>query len=128
MPEVDDAVIDAKAAAFADAIAHAEGYFVPGSLPFRTNNPGDMELGDRGNGVLKGKTVYATAEDGFAALRRECTAILTGASVVYSVNWTFLEVANKWTGNDDPDAWCNEVCSRLKTVFPSTTIREYVLQ
>jgi len=109
----------------AHAIALAEGYFVAGSLPNRINNPGDMKLGDRGHGTEHDKTIYLTADDGWAALGRECTAILTGASHVYFVSWNFLQVADKWTGSDNSGAWCRIVCDNLN-VDPTTTLVEWV--
>ena len=40
---------------FARAIAKAEGFGLPGALPTRANNPGDMMLGDRGWGNGSGE-------------------------------------------------------------------------
>lgn len=117
--------INDLAAKFAYAIAVAEGYFANGSLPGRINNPGDMKLGDRGHGVEQEKTIYATANDGWAALRRECLAILVGASHIYSVHWNMLQVAEKWTGNDRPGAWCKIVCEKMN-IDPATTLASLV--
>jgi hypothetical protein len=107
------------------AIAIAEGYFATDSLPSRINNPGDLELGDKGHGVEAGKTVYATAEDGWAALKRECKMILTGTSRVYNVSDTMEQMAHKWTGGDNPGAWCKIVMEKLG-VDPMTTIADWI--
>lgn len=130
-----DNVISIKAQRLAVAIARAEGFFVDGSLPQRTNNPGDMELGNRGWGVVNLKTVYGKADwnadiddrtDGCSALRRECEAILTGASAMYSVNDTFDQLADRWTGGDSVTSWLNTVTQHLG-VPASMTLREYVV-
>jgi hypothetical protein len=127
-------IIDELAVKLAYAIALAEGFFMQGSLPARTFNPGDMKLGDRGWGQVDGKTVYSKADpaaslddrtDGWSALKRECIAMLTGASLVYSVNNTFIEVAITWTGGDDPGAWCKIVSAKLN-VDPTMTLAEWV--
>jgi hypothetical protein len=130
-----DAVINAKAQELAVAIARAEGFFVAGSLPQRSNNPGDMELGNNGWGLIDAKTVYGKADwnadlddktDGCSALRRECAAILTGASAVYNMNDTFVILADKWTGGDSPETWLSAVIDHLG-VLATMTLREYVL-
>jgi hypothetical protein len=129
-----NSMINVLAEDMADAIAIAEGFFVEGSLPARTFNPGDMKLGDRGWGEVDGKTVYAKADsdapiddhtDGWSALRRQCTAMLTGASSMYSVNNTFIEAAITWTGGDNPGPWCKIVCAKLN-VDPTMTLAEWV--
>jgi hypothetical protein len=129
-----DATIDRLADKLAKAIALAEGFYAADSLPSRINNPGDLELGDRGFGTHNKKTGYAKADiagdiadktDGFSALRRECRAILTGASSIYHVNFTFAAIALKWTGNDNPGAWCKIVTEKLN-LNPMTTIVDWV--
>lgn len=120
-----NSLIASLALKFAQAVALAEGYYVAGSLPNRINNPGDLELGDRGYGVEQQKTIYFTAEDGWDALERECTAILTGSSHVYSVDWTLSQVASKWTGGDNDGAWVKIVVEKLN-LDPMTTIADWV--
>jgi hypothetical protein len=109
------------------AISVAEGFYVPNSLPARCNNPGDLELGDRGCGVEAKKTRFKTINDGFTALRRECTMILIGSSHVYSPHDTISDVARKWTGGDNDGAWCRIVSENLK-ISPATTIAQWIQQ
>src|SRR5689334_9920299 len=75
---------------FADAIAHAEGYYVPGSRPYRNNNPGDFVLAPPATKyTAKSDGTYAifdTADDGWAALEDELNYIRTGTSHYYNVN------------------------------------------
>jgi hypothetical protein len=117
----------------AAAIARAEGWGVPDTLPTRCCNPGDLELGDRGWGVEQGKTIYQKTDfgadlqdktDGASALRRECLAILSGASHIYQTTWTFLQLAQEWTGGDDALDWCRTVCEALE-VSQDTTLASY---
>lgn len=131
---MDEFFIPSIASELAYAIAVAEGFFVADSVPARSFNPGDMELGDRGWGVLQGKTIYVKADwnaslddrtDGCSALRRECIAILSGASLENPVNATFEAFAFKWTGNDAPGAWCRIVTEKLN-VDPMMTLAAWV--
>ena len=107
----------------AEAIATAEGFFVSGSLPQRANNPGDLKLGNAGLGDINGKTVFASVEEGWAALERQIDLILSGRSAYYSPDWTILQVAQKYTGGDNAEAWANIVAEQLG-VTPDTPIGE----
>lgn len=129
-----DSFITQLASELAEAITLAEGGNVEGALPFRIHNPGDLELGDRGFGVEQKKTIYAKADpsaslddptDGYSALRRECTAILTGASIIYRVTDSFEILASKYTGGDAPGVWCKIVTEKLN-VEPMATLAEWV--
>ena len=63
---------------FCEAIARAEGFYEAGTVPRRSNNPGDLtDEGDKGLGTIQTEgpngakiTIYATPADGWAALRR----------------------------------------------------------
>ena len=119
---MDLAKLQSKADALAHAISRAEGFGPPENLPTRIHNPCDLELGDRGWGMEAGKTVYLKADwaadlqdrtDGASAARRECLAILSGASHIYEPSWTFQQLAEEYTGGDNQDAWARMVCSQL---------------
>ncbi len=105
----------------AKAIAHAEGFFQAGSLPARANNPGDLKLGDRGHGTLQGKTIFATAEDGWNALKNQIRLAVSGKSKFYSMRMTIRQMAMTWTGYDQPETWAQNVSSHLG-VSPETTL------
>lgn len=133
---MDLVALQAKADALAHAISKAEGWGVPDALPTRCFNPGDLCLGDRGWGTEAGKTVYEKADfsadlqdktDGASALRRECLAILSGASHVYETSWTFLQLAQEYTGNDNETAWANIVCGALG-ISTDMTLAAYAYQ
>jgi hypothetical protein len=92
------------------ATLHAEGYHVPGSIPARACNPGDLKLGDHGLGTINAKTIYPSHSAGFAALEHEWTLILTGHSAYYHPDWTPRKIAAEWTGNDNPSGWLKTFC------------------
>jgi hypothetical protein len=105
----------------AQAIAKAEGFFKPGSLPNRTNNPGDLKLGDLGYGTVAGKTVFSSADQGWSALEKQVQLMLSGQSRYYSPDMTIRQIAETYTGSDNADAWANIVASELG-VDPDTPI------
>lgn len=100
--------------AFADAIAWAEGYYVPGSRPNRNNNPGDLTVDTIGKGTGKDGPyiIYGTAADGWAALRRQVELMFTGQSRYYKPNMTIAQVASRYTTTEQ-SAWASNVASRL---------------
>src|SRR5271169_4369349 len=104
-----------KANELAEAIAYkGEGFGPPENLPTRCNNPGDLELGDVGYGVDAGKTIYANLVDGWDAIDNECLLMLSGQqslhhSHIYNPTMTFLEVAEKYTGDDNAAQWASAV-------------------
>src|ERR1700675_4286244 len=102
-----------KIVSMAQAIAKAEGFGPPQTLPTRIHNPGDLEIGDMGFGTQAGKTVFGTAEGGWAALEGQVHWMLTGNSRIYKLADTFLEVAQKNTGGDHPEAWAKTVSPPL---------------
>jgi hypothetical protein len=100
------------------AIARAEGYFVDGSLPQRLNNPGDLV--DPTTGKLR---QFATPAEGWDALRRQVRAMLSGMSVWYRPDMTLLEVAQRYTGGDNPQGWAQVIAEEFG-VTPNTKLGE----
>lgn len=103
---------------FAEAIAKAEGFYVADSVPARAHNPGDLtDDGDVGLGFIQTSgpfgakiTVYASDEDGWNALRHKVRRMLNGASSVYSLGLTIMEMAIKYSGSAD---WAFNVAKSL---------------
>ena len=97
----------------ADAIAFAEGYYVPGSRPRRNNNPGDLErdLTGKGAGWDGPYVVYPTAQDGWDALERQVGLMFRG-SRIYKPSMTLAEVAVRYTATS-PASWARAVAERL---------------
>ncbi len=107
------------------AISKAEGFGIPGTLPTRAKNPGDLKLGDVGNGLLSGKTIFTTAQDGWNALFNQLKLIVGGKSGFYTVNDTFEQFARTWTGNDNWASWAATVTATLK-VTQSTRLGDFL--
>jgi hypothetical protein len=97
----------------AQAIARAEGFYVQGSIPQRANNPGDLELGDLGNGTISGKTVFPSASQGWQRLYVQVQGMLDGSSKIYGPDWTIQDVASTYTGNDNASSWAQNVADYL---------------
>lgn len=100
------------------AIAAAEGFGRPGTIPTRANNPGDItDDGDVGFGVIQSAgphgaaiTIYPTPAAGWEALYKKVHRALAGASHVYRLDMTLSQIAIKWSG--DP-AWGRNVARSM---------------
>lgn len=108
--------------AVANAIAIAEGFYVPGSIPSRANNPGDLKLG--GNTIGSGITVFASADQGWNALYTQLVKIRDGTSSKFTPNMTIETVGQIYAGTlAGGAAWSNNVAIVLG-VSIDTTIGE----
>lgn len=116
---------DPRVIRLAQAIAKAEGFGPPENLPTRINNPGDLELGDRGYGTQGGKTVFASVQEGWERLYHECWLMLSGNSHVYSPTASLLQIAKKYTGGDAPQAWAAIVAQEIG-IHPLDTLTGYL--
>lgn len=88
---------------FAEAIAHAEGFYTPNSLPSRCHNPGDLAIGDRGLGTARSTgygasdiTILASDEEGWQLLHSQVHRMLYGPSHIYRPELTLAETAIKY--------------------------------
>ena len=105
--------------AMAQAIAEAEGFFVPGSIPARAHNPGDLTQGDFGDtGVYLTSSsgaqiiVYPDDQAGWNALYEKLQNIANGTSSVYSPDMTLQQFADKWTSTQQ-SSWAENVASSI---------------
>ncbi len=117
-------VNSAMVEAMMQAIARAEGFYVNGSLPQRANNPGDLtDDGDVGYGTLGGAhiTVYASVDDGWAALRKKVTRMLAGHSRTYPITLSLAQVGQLYANGDSN--WANNVAAALG-VSTDTTLAD----
>lgn len=113
------------------AIAHAEGYNVGGSVPFRLNNPGDIsDGGPTVSGPYPAEphsgsqvTVFPDAKTGWNYLYKKISNHVNGKSAVFPATMTILQFAKKYAG--DWSNWCNNVCEYLQ-VDSSSTFSDYV--
>lgn len=128
--KLDSAVPADRIQRFAEAIAAAEGFFVPGSRPARNHNPGNLTLDIGGNSAVPigndGRfVVYASDHDGWEDLRAQINLALSGGSSIYTPDMSVLEFAKHWTPDPAgaPLTWATNVASKLG-VSISTPISE----
>lgn len=95
------------------AISVAEGYWVPGSIPNRRHNPGDLTR----DGVI---VEFPTATEGWLALYRQVERMLSGKSSFYRPDMSIEEVARFYTATEQ-DAWARNVAAALG-VDPGTKL------
>lgn len=99
---------------FAQGIARAEGFYVPGSVPARANNPGDLKLA--GKPVLPGTSItrFDSVDQGWDALYRQLYLVLTGQSAVYNLDMTIADMSRLWTATvTQQPAWAAAVASQV---------------
>ncbi len=110
---VSSAVSDYVIRKIAEAIAFAEGFYVPGSIPQRFNNPGDLTLDTTGKAVGQYGMymVYGTPDDGWGALYKE-VRLMFGGSRIYDPGMTISEVAAHYTATEKT-AWAANVAAHL---------------
>lgn len=101
--------------AVCNAVARAEGYNVPGSNPFKLNNPGDISDGAEqfGSEAHSGSSVthFPDPETGWQWLYNKWANIVGGVSTVYSPDMSWDQLAQKWAGNWT--AWSTNVTNYL---------------
>lgn len=97
----------------AQAIATAEGFYVPGSRPARNHNPGDLTIDTIGQTVGRDGVyvVYSDDATGWAALRQQVQLMFSG-SHIYNPAMSILEVAANYTATDQM-AWAKTVATKL---------------
>jgi dCMP deaminase len=115
--------------AFAHAIARTEGAYIPGTIPNRYSNPGDLKALPNGKrypgqiGIGKaGHVIFRNKAAGYAALYHQIEKMLNGTSKVYTQDMTLQQVAKKYAGNYQ--VWAKNLTAILG-VPPSTTLEEY---
>lgn len=101
----------------AGAIANAEG-FNNGSAGTPLNNPGNIES----NGQLN---QYGSLEEGWAALESQINKWMNGSSAYAGPNTSINDLAQTYTGGDNPQGWAAAV-SQYLGVDPNTTLGQIV--
>jgi hypothetical protein len=114
-----------KIQAIMQAIGRAEGFGIPGKIPTLANNRGDLVLGDIGHGTLGSQkiTVFATVEDGDAALAHEISLWINGASKYYNSSMSWAQIGAIYAGPGTP--WAANVAAALG-VDPNSTLADYL--
>lgn len=116
----------AKVDELAAAIGAAEGFGVPGAIPTRSNNPGDLEIGDVGFGVINGKTIFSSVAQGWARLHSIVSGWVNGTSRTYFPSDSFREIGRKYVNGPNAaasaasDDWAGNVAQVLGVDIDST--------
>jgi hypothetical protein len=115
--------------ALADAISKAEGFGIPGAVPTRAHNPGDLKIpGWTGPKTgTEGISVFSTDEEGWTHLYQQLIRIVNGASHVYTLDMTLQQFGDRWTDTQQ-GPWITNVIAELQVqgfaVDESSTLRE----
>lgn len=99
------------------AISMAEGFNVPGALPQRQNNPGNLR--PPGGGPIRN---FNSPEEGWRALFAQVQSMFDGTSRIYHPQMTIREMAQHYTATR-PEDWAKNVAGALG-VTPETTLAE----
>jgi hypothetical protein len=97
----------------ARAIARAEGFYVPDSIPQRAHNPGNLKAGGETLGGT-GITVFPDDDAGWSALYKQLARIVEGRSAYYTLDTTIRAMGQRWTATTSEQfAWATNVASAL---------------
>jgi hypothetical protein len=108
------------------AVGYAEGANVAGSLPDRSNNPGDIsDYFDLYGGVVCGShvTQFPSKQIGWQKLYEKWSNILAGNSTSYDPNTSWNTIAQTWAG--DWKNWVTNLTNKLG-VDPNSTPADYM--
>jgi hypothetical protein len=103
---------------FSEGIALAEGFYVTGSRAARNHNPGNItrDITNTAIGTDGMFMVYADDADGWDALHKQVSLILTDASTIYNSDMTLREIGQLYASTSTPDEqlnWALNVASKL---------------
>lgn len=121
-----------KVKTIAQAVAtHGEGFGIPGAIPTRAHNPGDIVMGDIGNGTINGKTIFASDVDGWNALYKQIQLWVDGQSDYIGPTNTWREIGYIYVCGPNGGQcqggqnWGLNVSAALG-VSPDSTLQEYM--
>jgi len=124
---MDASGVDPITQKLAQAIAFAEGFYIPGSRAARNHNPGDMtqDLIGRGVGMDGSFIIYQNDADGWANLYAQVSSWLNGSSAHADKSFSIADISQFYTTpgttGQDQINWANNVASQLG-VDPDTSI------
>jgi len=104
-----------RVAAFAEAIARAEGFYVAESIPARAHNPGDLVIPGWQGSTLGAEriSVFPSDAEGWRRLWRQLELIIEGKSNVYTLDNTIWAMGQKWAPHDPQNNWAINVAQHL---------------
>ncbi len=110
----------------AGAIAQAEGYGTPNSIPTIANNPGNLELGNLGYGTLQAAggqqiTIFPDISAGWSALTNQIQSIFNGNSKNYNPNQSLSDFGSIYSGGN---ANYGNTLASILGVSPNTTLAQ----
>ncbi len=104
------------------AIANTEGYGVSGAIPTLANNPGDLAIGDIGNGTLgNGITIFPSSLAGLTALDNQVGMIANGTSQNYSPNESINQIGQTYAGAGQQGTNWSQNFAKFMGVNPNST-------
>jgi hypothetical protein len=116
-----------KVTQMATAIARTEGWMVPGSIPNRYHNPGDIRSSIRNAypgqiGLARhGYVIFKSNAWGWAALEKQIQMIIDGESKHFDQSMTFAQIAKVYAASPQ---WPKTFCKILQ-ISPQLTFQEY---
>jgi hypothetical protein len=116
VPAHDELTLKSGVRDLARAIANAEGWGLPGTIPTRANNPGDLVLPNWNGPVLGAEriAVFSSEQEGWLRLYHQLQLIASGRSKVYTLGMTIREMGARWTATQ-PNEWALNVAAWLAT-------------
>jgi hypothetical protein len=117
-------ILHNKVCLLAMAIAHQEGYFSPlVNIPQSSNNPGDIEIGDIGEGTRYGKTIFKNPVSGWLCLFEQIEKMVNGKSQYYKPTMTFAQMGLIYSGGNNQ--YARNICAFLG-IDTTKTLGEYL--
>ncbi len=114
----------------AKAIAHAEGFGTPNSVPTRAHNPGDLKIPNWTGATtgIEGITVFQDDEIGWNALYKQLLMIKNNKSHFYNLSETFSQFAMHWTDTQS-GYWLENMLAKLQElghkITKDSTLEEF---
>lgn len=112
----------------AEAHARFEGFYIPGTIPEKLNNPGCLVYVGQAGAVkhTSGFCQFTTKQQGWDALKRQLELNVSGVSTLYNLEMTFYDYINVYASTSpehERKNYAEYMASRLG-VTPTTKLKE----
>lgn len=104
-------------------IAKEEGFGIPGAVPTRDNNPGDLRHSPHSSHAGEGSNdigIIDTPEDGWADLERQLQLYASRGLTLREMIVNYYAPANE----NNSGAYLNFICKGLGEISPDTLVSE----